>query len=182
MPFLQAVLSGFDEVEILKKIVLLGRMRDAVVNRLAIDYGNGVVGTWISVRFKLCVLGCVCSLLLVDVLVESGEFDAGVDAKVIVDVARKNLVRVDGTLRFGIDEVEPGCIAIRIFPSRQLALASSLSSGSVGQQVEAYIVKACRRSNLDAAALVPCVVLSLGCSAFCVVLGSNFGPLMSRCS
>ena len=184
----------FDESHISIKIAALGRMQHPVVQRQHLDFDNGMIGVWIFVRFILYCAGLrLCSPCLVDDLVESGQFAAGVDAKVIVDVVRKNMLHEDGTLRFGIDEIEVGRIAIRIFPSRLRARAasfsasSSLSSGSVGQQVEAYIEEACRRSRgarrppPDDGALVPCALLSHVCSACCVAFGPNFGGLMSRC-
>ena len=120
---------------------------------------------------------------MVDELAASGQFDDGVVADDIVEAARRNLVKCGGrTLRYGIDVVDGGRIAIRVFPSRVLVAPSS-SPLSIGQKVEAYIVEANRaasvhrRELLDQKALVPCVVLV--CSVWCVVPGLNFGTPMT---
>ena len=112
----------------------------------------------------------------VDDLLFSGEFDVGVVHDDVVEAARRNLVKgFGGVLRFGIDVIEGGRIAIRVFPSRALVAPSS-SNQSLGQRVEGYIVEANRRECLDASALVPCAVLV--CSVRCVVLGLAFATLM----
>ena len=105
---------------------------------------------------------------MVDELVASGMFDFGVVDEDIVEAARRNLVKGGGgMLRFGIDELNGGRTAIRVFPSRVLATPSSSSPLSIGQKVEAYIAEANRRELLDEKALVPCVVLV--CSVWCGV-------------
>ena len=112
----------------------------------------------------------------VDDLVDSGEFDFGVVQDYIVEAARRNLVKGGGRfLRFGIDVIDGGRIAIRVFPSRALVAPSS-SIQSLGQRVEGYIVEANRRECLDASALVPCAVLV--CSVRRVVFGLDFAMLM----
>ena len=78
----------------------------------------------------------------VDDLLLSGEFDVGVVHDDVVEAARRNLVKgFGGVLRFGIDVIEGGRIAIRVFPSRALVAPSS-SIQSLGQRVEGYIVEA----------------------------------------
>ena len=120
---------------------------------------------------------------MVDELVASGKFDFGVVDEDIVEAARRNLVKVGGVLRFGIDEVAGGGMVIRVFPSRVAETIPGASNQSIGQRVEAYIVKANRaaifhrRDPLDEQALVPCVVLV--CSVWCALPGLNFGPPMT---
>ena len=114
--------------------------------------------------------------LTVDDLLDSGQFDFGVAHDDVVEAARRNLVKgFGGVLRFGIDVIDSGRIAIRVFPSRALVAPSS-SNHSLGQRVEGYIVEANRRECLDASALVPCAVLV--CSVRRVVFGLDFAMLM----
>ena len=77
----------------------------------------------------------------VDDLLLSGEFDVGVVHDDVVEDARRNLVKgFGGVLRFGIDVIEGGRIAIRVFPSRALVAPSS-STQSIGQRVEVILLK-----------------------------------------
>ena len=86
---------------------------------------------------------------MVEDLVASQQFDDGVVGEQIVEAARKNLVKVGGVLRFGIDEVAGGGMVIRVFPSRVAVTIPGASNQSIGQRVEAYIVEANRASIRD---------------------------------
>ena len=150
-------------------------MHVPIVFRHEIPYPGGAIAEWMYVRL-FCRLLVLFLRPTVDDLVDSGEFDFGVVQDDIVEAARKNLVKGGGRfLRFGIDVIDGGRIAIRVFASRTLVAPSS-STQSIGQRVEAYIAVANTRQRLDENALVPCAVLA--CSVRCVVLGLDFAPLM----
>ena len=150
-------------------------MHVPIVPRHEIPYSDGTTAEWMYVRLFCCLLVLFLRPTVAD-LVDSGRFDIGVVHDDIVEAARQNLVKGGGRfLRFGIDVIDGGRIAIRVFPSRAL-VASSSSTQTIGQRVEGYIVEANRRECLDADALVPCAVPV--CSVRCVVLGLDFATLM----
>ena len=148
-------------------------MHVPIVFRHEIPYPDGTIAEWMYVRL-FCRLLVLFLRPTVDDLVDSGQFNFGVVQGDIVEAARQNLVKGGGRfLRFGIDVIDGGRIAIRVFASRTL-VAPSMQS--MGQRVEAYIAVANTRQRLDENALVPCAVLA--CSVRCVVLGLDFAPRM----